>query len=177
MRLPIKFKGMGLRSLYDRRHAEYIGGMVQGIPPLLDRISPSGITIKGRMHTESMVRWLGVGSFSADPEKAPWNGILSQGNSSVIGTGLREGWENLQDEVIDINRRQEMEAPVELLNMPVERAGFDINSKISYPSITRQLTIEMEALRSELLTKEINSDVSSFTNTKRERTAYRQCDE
>ena len=32
MRLSIKCKSMGLRSLYDRRHSEYVGGMMQGIP-------------------------------------------------------------------------------------------------------------------------------------------------
>ena len=51
MKLPIKCKGMGLRSLYDRRHAEYIGGMIQGIPPLLNRLSPTGLIITGRMNT------------------------------------------------------------------------------------------------------------------------------
>ena len=50
MKLPIKCKGMGLRSLYDRRHAEYIGGMIQGIPPLLNRLSPTGLIITGRMN-------------------------------------------------------------------------------------------------------------------------------
>lgn len=117
MRLPITFKGMGLRSLYDRRHVEYIGGMIQGIPTLLNRISPSGINIKGRLHTESMVRWLGINPFSADPDKAPWNVILSQGIRSSVGSGLREAWETLQDTVIDINRMHEMECPIELLNI------------------------------------------------------------
>ena len=28
IRLPIKFKGMGMRSLFDRRHAEFMGGMM-----------------------------------------------------------------------------------------------------------------------------------------------------
>ena len=66
-----------------------------------------------------------------------------------------------------------MEYHIELLNMQAEREEFDINSKISYKSITRQFIIEIEALPSELLEKEINSDISSFTNTKRERTTYR----
>ena len=33
MRLPIKCKGMGLMSPFDRRHLGFIGGMIQGIPP------------------------------------------------------------------------------------------------------------------------------------------------
>ena len=37
IRLPIQRRGMGLCSLVDHRHSEYIGGMVQGITPLLDR--------------------------------------------------------------------------------------------------------------------------------------------
>ena len=141
MRLPVKYKGMGLRSLFDRRHAEFLGGMVQGIPPLLNRISPSNINIPGRMHTPSMVRWLGINSFSGDPDKKPWEGLLSNGRNSGIGTGLQDAWRVLLDEVIDINRRQDMEVAIDLLNYPVERAGFDINGKITYPSVIRQSSI------------------------------------
>ena len=71
MRLPVKYKGMGLRSLYYRRHAEYVGGMMQGIPPLLNRLTPSNILISGRMNTPLMERWLGKNSFDGNPDKRP----------------------------------------------------------------------------------------------------------
>lgn len=40
MILLIKCKGMGLYSLFDRCHIEFIGETIQGIPPILDKISP-----------------------------------------------------------------------------------------------------------------------------------------
>ena len=69
-----------------------------------------------------------------------------------------------------------MDADIDLLNNPVEGAGFDKDNKISYKSITKQLTIEIESVRSELLTKEVYSEDATFKNTTRERTAYQQVD-
>ena len=70
----------------------------------------------------------------------------------------------------------DIDVPIDLLNNSVAKAGFDENCKISYKSITKQLTIELESVRSELLTKEVYSEDATFANTKRERTAYLQCD-
>lgn len=86
MRLHAKYKGMGIRSLYDRRHSGYVGGMLQCIPPLLGRISPSNITMTGRINTSSMEVWLGKNSFDSNPEKKPYEALLSNGDSSCIAT-------------------------------------------------------------------------------------------
>ncbi len=40
--LPIKLGGMGVRQLKKRRWSEYIGGIMEGIVPLLDRQSEDG---------------------------------------------------------------------------------------------------------------------------------------
>ena len=69
-----------------------------------------------------------------------------------------------------------MEINIDLLNNPVERAGFDKDNKVYYKSITKQLTIDIELVRSELLTKEVYSEDARFFNSKRERTAYQQVD-
>ena len=71
MRLPVKYKGKGLRSLYDRQHAGYMGGMIQGIPPLLNRLSLSGLLITGTMITPSVVRWVGEHIFDGNAEIKP----------------------------------------------------------------------------------------------------------
>ena len=77
----------------------------------------------------------------------------------------------LQEDVINNCRNHDMDANTDLLNKPVERAGFDNDSKISYGSITKQLTIEIEEVRSELLTREVYSENATFLNSKREQTA------
>ena len=130
----VKYKGMGLRSLYDQRHSEYVRGMVQGILPLLNWLFPSDITITWRIHTPSMERWLGLTLLSGDPDKKPWD--LSNGIHSNIAIGLQDSYKALQNEVININRRHEMDAPIYLFNNPVDGTGFYMNS-ISYPSITK----------------------------------------
>ena len=43
IRLPVRFKGLGMRSLRDRRHTEFIGGITQGIPPLINCASNPGL--------------------------------------------------------------------------------------------------------------------------------------
>lgn len=53
MRLPIKLKGIGLQSLFGHQLAKFIGGIIQGIPTLIDQMSPSNATLKrkGKCHT------------------------------------------------------------------------------------------------------------------------------
>jgi hypothetical protein len=37
MRLPIRFKGLGLRQAADRRYPQYIGALTQSTPQLINR--------------------------------------------------------------------------------------------------------------------------------------------
>lgn len=67
MWLSIKCKGIGLWSLFDSQHAEFIVGMIQGITPLLDQRLPSNILLKGRLNTTSIEQWLGKPSFNRIP--------------------------------------------------------------------------------------------------------------
>ena len=123
--------------------------MIQGIPPLLDRKSPKNPTLrlKGRLPIESMERWLGKGSFDGNPTIKPW-GVLISNDNSTVAKGLKEAWVVMQDEIIEGMVAQDIEVPIHLLNNPVEKAGFDENCKITYKSITKQLTIEIESVRS-----------------------------
>ena len=178
MRLPIKYKGMGLRSLFDRRHSEFIGGMIQGIPPLINRQSDSGLISHGRVHIQSMITYLGKHSFDGNPEIKPWETLLSHGPSPTA-QGLKLAWTTLQNEVIDAcTTLQDIQAPINLLNNVVQSAGFDsLSHKITFKSITKQITIEMESIRSEILNKEVRSVDATLNKTNRECTAYLQVDE
>lgn len=78
----------------------------------------------------------------------------------------------LQEEVIKTCIEYEIVVPIELLNNSVEKVGLDAGCRISYKSITKQLTIKIKTVRSELLTKEVYSDNATFANTKRKRTVF-----
>jgi len=69
-----------------------------------------------------------------------------------------------------------LEAPIDLLNNPVEKAGFDADCKVSYKSITKQITIEIESVRSEILSNDVRSVNATFNKTNRECTLYLQID-
>ena len=53
--LPITMKGIGIQSLVHKRNSEFLGGMVQGITPLVDTTTKEGLKKKGRLNIESIV--------------------------------------------------------------------------------------------------------------------------
>jgi len=56
LRLPIRMKSCGLQDATDRRHAQYIGVLVQSMLPLLDRSDSNGASPKSRLHTPNHPR-------------------------------------------------------------------------------------------------------------------------
>ena len=75
IRLPVRMKGYRLRSLEDRRHTEYIGGMLQVIPLLLSSVNTNNVVLTGRLDTVGMREWLGHDSFNGNLNIAPWEKI------------------------------------------------------------------------------------------------------
>ena len=70
MRLPMCFKGCGLREAHDRRTAQYIETMVQSVPALIDSIADNNCTVEGKLHIPCIVEMLEEHSFNA-PLDAP----------------------------------------------------------------------------------------------------------
>ena len=68
-----------MMSLVDRRHAEYVGGMIQGIPPLMDTKNNNGVQLTGKLATASMKQWIGADSFKGDPECTNWRTTINNG--------------------------------------------------------------------------------------------------
>ena len=101
-RLPVCMKGLGVRDMNRRRHSEYIGALIQGLPPLLDRSTHSGATKPGRLHTPGILRMLGEGSFNPPPDdttpSTPWTTLLSHCHHSAIATGLQTSWSAITTE-------------------------------------------------------------------------------
>ena len=76
LRLPHFLKGAGIRLQFFRRNLEYLGGLAQGIPPLLDRHNKTGnISIVGRLNSPSLVTLFGESSFDLDCT-TPWKHLL-----------------------------------------------------------------------------------------------------
>ena len=144
MRLPIKCKGMGLRSLFDRRHLEFIGSMIHGIPYLTNRQSDSGLISYGRVHIPSMVTYLGKHSFDGNPDYKPWETLLSHWLSPTA-QGLTLAWITLHYGVIDAcTIIEDLKAPINLLNNVVQSNDFDfLTHKSTFKSITKRITIEI----------------------------------
>eukprot|EP00957_Ditylum_brightwellii_P204132 15337865-Ditylum_brightwellii.AAC.1 len=97
LRLPIRHRGCGLRQLEDRRHAEFLGGMWHGLPPLLDSTDEEGNHIPGRLNVPAIVNLLGRQSFSSNK---PWEELLRHPNSA-LSNDLRASWTILNESYQD----------------------------------------------------------------------------
>ena len=95
MQLPARFKGCGLRILEDCRYAEYIGGMIPGIPPLLTSRTSKNLLRTGRLDMVIMREWLGEDSFRGIAAINPWVALDSHDRNSQIYNKL-EHYENQQ---------------------------------------------------------------------------------
>ena len=75
--LPIRYCGTGLQLLADRQDTEYIDGLVQDVPPLVDCRTKERITLPGRLCTNHMQEWLGLNYFINTSNVNPWDTLLT----------------------------------------------------------------------------------------------------
>ena len=164
MRLLVRMKGCGLRSLEDRRQAKYIGGVLQGIPMLLTSVDVNNVTLTRRLNSVGMQEWLGHNSFIGNPNIDPWEVLVGHGNVSLIYQGIHASWGHIPSnlagifeeigedakDVIDLATNQDV---TDLTNNPVNKASFDATYKIHSWLVTHTLTIDIENMRSQALKK------------------------
>ena len=175
LRLPIRMKGLGMRSLVDRRHAEYVGGMIQGIPPLMDTKNDNGVQLTGKLATTSMKRWIGADSFKGDTECTNWTTTIN--NGGPIGQALVESWTHMTEEMKTTIAEQDLlGSNITYLHSPLHRAGFTVDGKRYPGSITKQITTEIEGLRFETISKKVLTNDATFNLNPRERLAFSQVD-
>ena len=142
LRLPIRYKGCGLRELYDRRHAEYVGGLIQGVIPLIDHRTPKGGLILGKCrHSQAINDLFGAGSFDPDTT-GPWTVLLSHGHSH-LATALTASWDALQDKAVSTGVTI---PPAGLIARDPDWAGFNVTNN-PLTKATRDITMELELLR------------------------------
>ena len=158
MRLPIRFKGCGLRQATDRRYAQYLGAFAQSTMHLIDRTDQNNCTIEGRLKLPSIVAMLGEGSFN-HPFTAPWSCLLSTNESSnSYADGLKHAWSHLQHNFQDVSSQERASDPSLLLNQDISRAGFGADGTVSR-SVTNAVTIELERSRQDHLGKRIETSM------------------
>ena len=63
LRLPIRFRGCGLREAVDRRSGKYLGAAVQSILPLVTRTENFNCTIWGRINISPLITLFEEDSF------------------------------------------------------------------------------------------------------------------
>ena len=74
--------------MYNRRYAEYLSGLVQGVPPLMNHRTPEDIVAPGRIDIPSTHQWLSPNSFTRQPVTDPWTRLFQYAPRSLIAQGL-----------------------------------------------------------------------------------------
>jgi hypothetical protein len=153
-RLPVRFKGLGLREAKERRYSQFIGGAAQSLIPLLNRQDKHNNTIVGRMHIPCIVNLLGEDSFDF-PLTSPWENMLNNKRPTHnIANGVQQTWSHLQLKFRGVATPNACDDDDLLVNQPVQRAGFRSNGTIP-SSVTRDITMEIESAISTYLGKHI----------------------
>ena len=178
IRLPVRNKGLGLRSLRDRRHAEFIGGVIQGITPLLKCQTENGITREGRLDLQSIKGWLGEHSFEGNEEIEPWAVLQTHEDNSPTFRGIKHSWTFMRLEINRLTNRilPDTVSHVNLLANSLTKAGFNSQCKLIKNSVTKMLTIEIEQTRFQDLEKRIGTVVATSNINPRERLSFLQTD-
>ena len=134
-RIPIRIKDLVVRHLVDRRHAEFMGGVMHGVPPLLYRITKECIRMPGRLNRNSLNSMVQENSFMGEVETKPWATLLANESTMDLAKGITAAWEYLQQEITDkmveLEQGKEGMAKIQLLNNDIESAGF--TNKIKVP--------------------------------------------
>ena len=124
MRLPINLKGCGLRESVDRRHAQFIGGLLQSALPLMNRTDSKNCLIEGRLNIPCIIDLFGEGAFDY-PFTSPWEKLLTESSpSNNLANGLQFAWSHLKYQFQDVATHEQHTDVKLLLSQDVNRAGF-----------------------------------------------------
>jgi len=82
IRLPTKLNGIGFRRLVDVRWSEFVGRMMEGVIPLLDKTS-EGNNIKDMLESSNIEHWIGRNPL--DSSDGPWHRLEQQESAMCLG--------------------------------------------------------------------------------------------
>ena len=77
--IQLNIGGLGVRELSHVRYAEFIGGVMDGIPPLLPQHHNDG-ELHGKLNKLCVQHWIGVNYLMS--EHGPWSKIISRNESA-----------------------------------------------------------------------------------------------
>lgn len=99
-------------------------GLVQGVLPLLDYLTPEGIAAPSHLNLPSTRRWLGPNSFPCQPGTKPWIRLLQHAPCSHITQGLSTAWLAMQEESVElILELDRYDTPADLLKTMSSQRG------------------------------------------------------
>lgn len=156
LRLPIRYKGCGLRQLIDRRHAQYIGAAIASLPQLIDKTDEHGNVSRGRFNLPSIVQMLGADSFSPENEE-PWKHLFETKPDSSIARGIDTAWSHLTHNFQNV-KSHEINTEKFLLEQTLYKAGRYGDGTLP-KSATHATTMELESHRALHLGKQIKSNL------------------
>jgi hypothetical protein len=153
---PIQLDGCGLQMAEDTRYAQFMGGMIQSVLPLIDWKDQEGKKIPGRLHILAVVNMLGKDSFH-HPPTPPWETFLSAARpTSNLKSSLQYTWLHLTQNFQDVATALKTSDKNLLLSQSVERVGFYADGTHA-PLVTNALTLETETRWSRCLGERITA--------------------
>ena len=143
--LSMKQGGLGLKLLDDVRHAEWIGGFVQGTSTLIHSTDQNGNCKRGRAHIPSIVNMLGEGSFDVGTE-TKWEKLLERVDCP-FAESLRYVHDATKAKAIKLGTDANSKL---ICNQPLHSFGFDHEGKRPASS-THAISKEMDEGRAKKL--------------------------
>jgi len=174
--LPIKLGSIGVRQLKKLRWNEYMGSIMEGIVPLLNKQSDDGF-YDGKLENNHIHHWIGASALNS--QDGPWYKLLAHGEQNDIGEGIRISFENIMS---SFNNNLEYDADDNILNSDLFRnstifTGFTAQGRIQRGSITQRLTAEIEKGNKLSLMARFKTNVPTDYNNNMERLAWFNHDE
>jgi len=139
--LTIRLGGLVVRELSHVRYVEFIGGIMDGIPPLLPQSHDDGelYAILNKIYVEY---WIGESCLMS--EHGPWSKIISR-NESALGYGINLAFTSMCNEYHTMTPDHETNlSSSNLLHNNSNFAGLTLNEEIKQGSITQCLSKDLE---------------------------------
>ena len=171
LRAPIRHRGMGVKSLEETRHAEYIGGVLEACMLLFERKTrpandggPPGL-YSGMLENDAVDQLFGRGSFDYD-NPAPFEMLLTHA-SSDISQGVREAFAGqtavLESFVLPLGSNQQNHGlrpglAVSLIGANAASAGVFPDCAVPYKKYTEEWNGTVGGLRSRWLRYQFAND-------------------
>ena len=173
LRLSIKRGGMGFKFLWDVRHAEWIGGFIQGTSTLLDATDQQGNRRNGRAHLPTIVNMLGEEALDTG-NLSHWETLLSRA-ACPIANALRDTHGAFLEKAQKMGNLSDAPSFNNMtLAQPMTNIGFDKEGKRP-ASTTNAISQEFDEARAAHLRSVAKEEEHSTNSTLQESLSFLHC--